>query len=108
MKRIEFMPLALQDLTELKAYITEESGSEIPAKKTVEEILKRISMLSAFPEIGRPLSSFLNIDTPYRFLVCKSYHVFYRTDNDVVLIVRVLHNRRNYMQILFGNSQDDE
>lgn len=102
------MPLALQDLTELKAYITEESGSEIPAKKTVEEILKRISVLSAFPEIGRPLSSFMNIDTPYRFLVCKNYNVFYRTDDNNVWVTRVLHNRRNYMQILFGDSLDDE
>ena len=108
MTEIRLSPSALADLTELKDYIAVESGSESLAKKTVEEILKRIRMLSAFPEIGTPLASVMEFDTPYRFLVCKNYHVFYRMDGDVVQIVRILHNRRNYMQILFGMSSDDE
>ncbi len=108
MTEVRLSHIALQDISELKQYITEEAGSDIPAKKTAENLLKHIGMLSTFPEIGTPLSSVVKFDTPYRFLVCGNYHVFYRVENSTVLVLRILHNRRNYMQILFGISQDEE
>ena len=107
MTKINFTPDALEDLKEIKAYITEELCSEESAIRTVGNITKRIRQLGSFPESGAPLSSIINLEVPYRFLDCGNYTAFYKVEADEVHIIRVLYGRRNFMQILFGKSQDD-
>lgn len=43
-----------------------------------------------------------------RFLVSGNYLVFYRAYGKDVYIDRVLYGRREYMRILFGDTQTDE
>ena len=107
MAEIKFSPEAITDLQQTKAYITEELCNEQTAVGTVAKITKRIRQLSDFPEIGAPLSSIVDFETDYRFLVCGNYMVFYRIENQTVNIVRVLYGRRNFMQILFGEPSDN-
>lgn len=107
MIKIVFTPDAIEDMKEIKAYITDERGSERSAIHTVEAIMKRIRRLSDFPEIGAPLSSVISLEVPYRFLVCGSYIAFYKVEGDRVHIIRVLHGRRNFMQILFRKAHDE-
>lgn len=107
MAEIKFSPEAITDLLQTKVYITEEFCNEQAAIKTVAKITKRIRMLADFPEIGAPLSSVIDIESDYRFLVCGNYTAFYRLENDMVYIVRILYGRRNFMQILFGEPQDN-
>lgn len=107
MAKINFTPDALEDMKKIKAYITDELCSEQTAIDTIEKIIKRIRRLADFPEIGAPLSSVINLEVPYRFLVCGNYNVFYKVDGDEVHIIRVLNSRRNFMQILFGRSYDE-
>ena len=106
MAKINFTPDALEDMKEIKAYITDELCSEQSAINTVEKIMKRIRQLGSFPEIGAPLPSIISLEVPYRFLVCDNYTAFYKVDGDEVHIIRVLLGRRNFMQILFGKSYD--
>ena len=80
MYNIIFSPEAIRDLEETKAYITEELCNEQVAAKTVSKILKEIRMLSEFPESAPLLSSIVDFDTNYRFLVCGNYVAFYRLD----------------------------
>ena len=101
MAEIKISPAALEDLRQTKEYISEELCSEAAAVHTVEKILKNIRMLSAFPESGAPLSSIVDFDTDYRFLVCGNYTAFYRYEQDSVYIIRVLYGRRSFMRILF-------
>ncbi|MBO5203374.1 MAG: type II toxin-antitoxin system RelE/ParE family toxin [Clostridia bacterium] len=107
MAKITFTPAALEDMKDIKAYITDELCSEQSAINTVSKIMKRIRQLSEFPEIGAPLSSIISLDVPYRFLVCGNYTAFYKVEKDEVHIVRVLCGRRNFMQILFGKTFDE-
>ena len=107
MAKITFTPAALEDMKDIKAYITDELCSEQSAINTVSKIMKRIRQLSEFPEIGAPLSSIISLDVPYRFLVCGNYTAFYKVEKDEVHIVRVLYGRRNFMQILFGKTFDE-
>ena len=104
MAKINFTPDALEDMKEIKAYITDELGSEQSAINTIEKIMKRIRGLADFPEIGAPLSSIISLEVPHRFLVCDNYIAFYKVEGDEVHIIRVLYGRRNFMQILFGKS----
>ena len=106
MYNIVFSPEAINDLEETKAYITEELCNEQAAVKTVANILKDIRMLSELPESAPLLSSVVEFDANYRFLVCGNYVAFYRLEGNEVKIVRILYGRRNYMQILFGESQE--
>lgn len=107
MAEIKFSPEAITDLQETKAYIIEELCNEQAAINTVSKITKRIRMLADFPESGAPLSSIIGIETDYRFLVCGNYTIFYRLENSIVYIVRILYGRRNFVQILFGEPQDN-
>ena len=63
--------------------------------------MEHINRLRTFPDSGAPLSSIIDLGTNYRFLVCGNYTAFYRTENNAVLIVRVLYGRRDFMRILF-------
>lgn len=91
---------------DIKQYITEELDSPAAAENTLKKILKNIRMLETQPFIGTPLSSVVNIDTHYRFLVYGSYLAFYYVENDDVFIVRILYGRRDYIKILFGDSSN--
>ena len=104
MAKINYSPSALEDLREIKSYISEELCSEPAAINTIEKIMKRIRQLADFPDLGAPLSSIIDLEVPYRFLVCGNYIAFYKTDADNVYIIRVLYGKRNYMQILFGRN----
>ncbi len=104
MAKINYSPAALEDLREIKSYISEELCSEPAAINTIEQIMKRIRQLADFPDLGAPLSSIIDLEVPYRFLVCGNYIAFYKTDADNVYIIRVLYGKRNYMQILFGRN----
>ncbi|MBR4033977.1 MAG: type II toxin-antitoxin system RelE/ParE family toxin [Clostridia bacterium] len=104
MAKINYSPAALEDLREIKSYISEELCSEPAAINTIEKIMKRIRQLADFPELGAPLSSIIDLEVPYRFLVCGNYIAFYKTDTDNVYIIRVIYGKRNYMQILFGRN----
>lgn len=106
MAAIRFSPAALSDLKETKAYIAQELGSEQAALHTVTEIVSKIRRLSAFPEAGAPLSSIVDLETDYRFLVCGHYTAFYRVETGTVYIVRVLYSRRDFMRVLFEEVLD--
>ena len=106
MYNIVFSPEAIKDLEETKTYITEELCNEQAAVKIVSKILKDIRMLSEFPESAPLLSSIVDFDTNYRFLVCGNYIAFYRLGENEVRVVRILYARRNFMQILFGELQE--
>ena len=103
MTKLNFSPESRNDLFDIKQYITEELDSPIAAENTLKKILKTIRMLETQPFIGAPLSSIVNIDTHYRFLVCGNYLACYYVENEEVFIVRILYGRRDYVKILFGD-----
>ena len=107
MAEILFSPEAVNDLRQTKAYICEELCNEQAAIHTLSNIMKRIRILSQFPESGPPLSSIVDFETDYRFLVCGNYTAFYRVEKQTVSVVRILYGRRNFMQILFGEPKDN-
>lgn len=107
MADISFSPEAVSDLQQTKAYITDELCNEQAAVNTIAKITSRIRELAAFPEMGAPLSSIVDFETDYRFLVCGNYTAFYRFENQTVYIVRVLYGRRDFMRTLFGEPNEN-
>jgi len=105
MYNLHYSPESRNDLTQIKEHISVELGNLTAATRMITHIVKRISGLKQFPEIGASLSSIVDIDTNYRYLVCKNYLVFYRIEGNDVYIIRVLYGGRDYAAILFGDLQ---
>ena len=108
MYKLHYSADSRNDLSQIKEHISVEYDNPTAATRMVEYIVKRIRGLKHFPEMGALLSSIVDIDTNYRYLVCKKYLVFYRIDGNDVFIIRVLYGGRDYTSILFGDVQRDE
>lgn len=63
-------------------------------------------MLQDFPETGASLSSVIDTETNYRYLVYDSDITFYRYEEDTVFIDRALYAGSIFMQILFGITKE--
>ena len=105
MNSIQYTYDAMLDLIEIERYITEEFASPVAAKNTVAKIAKHIRLLEDFPELGALLSSIVNFESEYRFLVCGKYLAFYRIAGSDVHVIRVIYGKRDYLTILFGDSE---
>lgn len=108
MVKIKLSEAAIADLQQVKDYITNELCNEKAAVNTVTRITKRLRILADYPQSGAPLSSIAGIETDYRFLVCGNYTAFYRFEEQTVEVSRILYGRRDFMRIMFGESEEDE
>jgi len=108
MHKLHYSTESRNDLAQIKEYISVEFDNPTAATRMVAFIAKRIRGLKQFPEMGALLSSIVDVESNYRYLVCKSYLVFYRIDGSDVYIIRVLYGGRDYASILFGDLQQDE
>ena len=108
MNNLHLSKEALNDLLEINAYIEEELQNPSAAIKTTNRITKRLRILQDHAQAGAMLSSIVDIESDYRFIVCGNYISFYRAYGSEVYIDRILYARCDYMRILFGNSPTDE
>ena len=108
MNKLQITPLAKNDLQEIKAYITDELQNPTAALDIIKRITKRLRSLVDFPIMGAALSSIVDIDTDYRYLVYGNYKAFYRYEDETVYVIRVLYSRRDFMKILFGDTSNED
>ena len=99
---IHYTPKAQQDLQDIKTYFESDLQNPSASNRILKEITQRIRTLEDFPKTGRKLSAIIGIETDYRFLGSGSYLIFYRSDGDDIYIGRIIHGRRDYIAILFG------
>ena len=107
MPKLKYAPKALEDLQEIKRYVTDQFGEE-RAEACVRDILSTIKQLEMFPDEGLDLGNMIEYPTDYRYLVVKPNYVFYRVENEIVKIIRILNEKQDFMQILFGISSISE
>ena len=108
MNNLHLSPAAQDDLSEIKAYIAEDLENPQAALSTVSKITKTIRLLQEHALIGTLLSSVADVNSDYRYLVSGSYMVFYRVSDKDVFIDRVLYGRRDYLRILFADTQEEQ
>ena len=95
-----------RDLNEIWDYIASELQNTSAAERVVTGILDAVQQLESFAELGAPLSSIADVEGGFRFLVTGNYLTFYRIENGEVYIDRILYGRRDYLRILFGNTDE--
>lgn len=92
---------ARRDLVAIHDYIRSELLNESAARRIIGELKKSILSLEQFPARGRSLDALLPVHTDYRYLVCENHCIFYLFDETSVVIVRILHQRQDYLKALF-------
>ena len=108
MNTLSISPEAIKDLENIKAYIAEKLGSPKTALSVVARIIKDMKKLRSTPFACPCLASKVPFATDYRYLVCGNYLVFYRYEDKIVFVDRILYGRRDYVKILFPESQRDD
>lgn len=104
--KIYYSAESRRDLNEIWDYIASELQNASAAERVVTGILDAVQQLADFAELGAPLSSIADVEGGFRFLVVGNYLTFYRIENGEVYIDRILYGRRDYLRILFGNTED--
>ena len=107
MPKLIYTPKALEDLQRVKSYITEQFGAS-KAKIGVREITSAARQLEIFPDEGPSLEELIDYPTDYHYLVVKPNYVFYRIEGDTVRVIRILNEKQDFLQILFGISSISE
>ncbi len=108
MYKLKISSEAKDDLAEIKRYISRELCNPQAAVSLVSKITKKMRDLLEYPGVGARLASVVDIQTDYRFLVCANYLIFYRYEEGVVFVSRIVYGRRDYLRILFGDLQEDK
>ncbi len=107
MPKLVYVPKALDDLQGIKTYVAKQFG-EGKAKASVKEITSTVKQLELFPGEGSRLEDLIEFPTDYHYLVIKPNYVFYRVEGDTVRIIRILNEKQDFLQILFGISSISE
>ena len=93
---------AKADLKETAVYIYEQSGERQIALRFVKELQERCKILEDFPECGSIPNDRTLMSADYRFLVHKSYLIFYlyKKEENTAYIVAVFNGKRDYMRVM--------
>ncbi len=107
MPKLIYAPKALDDLQGIKVYVAKQFG-EGKAKVCVKEITSTAKQLELYPGEGPRLEDLIEYPTDYHYLVVKPNYVFYRVEGETVRVIRILNEKQDFLQILFGISSISE
>ena len=106
--KIHYAVEARRDLDDIWDYIVTDLCNASAAERVVNDILDVVEQLENFSEMGALLASIANVDSDYRFIVSGNYLIFYRVSGMDVYVDRILYGRRDYLRILFGDTQTEQ
>lgn len=96
--KVELLPAANSDLDDIFNYILVDSPRA--AEKVLEGIISSLKHLENFPYAGTKLLEESLDHFEFRMIVFDPYIAFYRVFENTVIIYRILHGARDYIQIL--------
>ena len=76
-----YTPKALDDLQEIKSYVSKQFGKD-RAKICAREIATTVRQLKMFPDEGPYLQDLIEYPTDYHYLVIKPNYIFYRIEGN--------------------------
>ena len=102
MYRLEFLPIAKQDMTDTVRYISRELCSPKVADVLADEMIEAAERLCEFPYINAIHQSIKPLKKEYRKLMVKNYIIFYWVDEKekLITIARVIYAHRDYEKML--------
>ncbi|WP_428769752.1 type II toxin-antitoxin system RelE/ParE family toxin [Treponema sp. HNW] len=107
MYKVQLTPQAVEDLQDIKSYISDELKNPIAAQNTVNKIIETYENLAHFSDKGMPVQKYVSFPTEYRFILADNYSVFYRIENNSIRVIRILYSRSDFIRILFKDIDKD-
>ena len=101
MKRLEYSQIARRKLKALRIRLTSEYGAAVSGK-IIKQITSAARGLETFEEKGISISSIYGIDCDYRYLYVSRNYLFYRIEDDKVIVTEIFDEREDFMYKLFG------
>jgi toxin ParE1/3/4 len=102
LRRYSLSRTAEQDLQDIKGYLVQAAGGEV-ARRVLRRIKLAIERLAHSPELGHWREDLTN--HPVKFWPVFSYLIVYLPEQRPLLIVRVLHAKRDVAAILRGEAE---
>ncbi len=96
--RIVWSPEAIEDIESIADYI--ERGSKFYAKSVVNKIFQSTEKLKEFPKIGRVVAEIGRDDISE--LIVYSYRLVYQVKERQILIIAVIHGKREFEDAIEG------
>jgi addiction module RelE/StbE family toxin len=102
MYKLDFLPIAKQDMTEIVNYISHELYNPAAAEKLADEMIKTAESLVNFPYVHAVYKTVKPLKNEYRKLPVKNYIIFYwiNEKKKQITIARVIYTRRDYKKLL--------
>lgn len=74
------------------------------AKKSLKALTSTARQLEQFSREGLRLEDILQVATDYCYLFVKPNYIIYRIEGQEIKIIRILNEKQDFMQTLFGLS----
>ncbi len=102
MYRIEYLPVALQDMIEIVRYISQELQNPTAADQLATELIKAGDGIPSFPYANPAYTPIRPLKHEYRKLLVENYFMLYWVDEaeQLVTVARVVYAKRDYERLL--------
>lgn len=104
--RVSYSNAAIGDLDRVWNEVYAASKSMDITNKYIDDLLNKVEAKADYPKSGSPLYYQDNFMW-YYFVVFKAYIAFYRIEEDIMLVDRVLFGRSDYMKSLKISVNDE-
>lgn len=102
MYRLEFLPLARQDMIEAVRYISHDLKNPAAAQRLSSRLIEAAERLADFPYLYAVYTPLRPLKQEYRKLPVENYCMFYSVDerSKTITIARVIYARRSFEHLL--------
>lgn len=102
MYRLEYLPMAKQDMMDIARYISNELDNPDAAERLAMEMTEAADRLKDFPYANPAYYPIKPLKYEYRRLLVQNYLMLYSVDESkrCVMVMRVIYARRDYGKIL--------
>jgi plasmid stabilization system protein ParE len=102
MYRLEYLPAAMRDMTDIARYISHVLFNPAAAERLADEMTEAADRLTYFPYANPVCHPIRPLHREYRRLLVRNYIMFYSVDETqkLITIMRVIYARRDYEKLL--------
>lgn len=100
--KLEYLPVARQDLIEIVRYISKKLKNPAAAERLATELIDAGNRISAFPYANPGYTPIRPLKHEYRKLQVQNYFIFYFVDEEkkLITVARVVYAKRALEQLL--------
>lgn len=98
MHKVEFLPSALNDMSDIVKYISRDLGNKTASDRLADKFIETADRLSDFPYANPVYMPIKPLKYEYRKAVIENYLMFYSINEEekTVTVSRVIYGKRNY------------